>query len=89
MHSSCTGCRFFISRCEHRHPEAIRTRAFSHPFVAMSNRSPPAGEVVRHRCNNRRCINPDHLVAGTQLENIEDDRDFRANGVDFALLLRG
>ncbi|WP_089946011.1 HNH endonuclease [Litoreibacter albidus] len=55
----------------------------------MSNRSPPAGEVVRHRCNNRRCINPDHLVAGTQLENIEDDRDFRANGVDFALLLRG
>ncbi|WP_089946700.1 HNH endonuclease [Litoreibacter albidus] len=64
-------------------------RAYRFVFYVRNRRSPPAGEVVRHRCNNRRCINPDHLVAGTQLENIEDDRDFRANGVDFALLLRG
>lgn len=30
------------------------------------------GLVVRHLCNNRRCININHLAAGTQAENIQD-----------------
>ncbi len=28
--------------------------------------------VVRHLCDNRQCINPDHLEAGTNLDNIKD-----------------
>ncbi|MFZ0097555.1 MAG: HNH endonuclease, partial [Gemmobacter sp.] len=43
-------------------------------------------DVVRHRCNNRRCINPDHLKLGSRGENLQDERDFSANGVDFGLL---
>ena len=43
-------------------------------------------DVVRHRCNNRRCINPDHLELGSRGENLQDERDFSANGVDFSLL---
>lgn len=27
---------------------------------------------VNHKCGNRRCCNPDHLYAGTQLENFKD-----------------
>jgi hypothetical protein len=50
---------------------------------------PSAAEVVRHRCNNRLCINPEHLIAGTHADNLQDEHDFRANGVDFSLLLRG
>lgn len=29
-------------------------------------------EVTRHTCDNKRCINPDHLIVGTQGDNIRD-----------------
>lgn len=29
-------------------------------------------EVVRHTCDNPRCINPEHLLGGTQLDNVRD-----------------
>ncbi len=32
----------------------------------------PAGLYVCHRCNNKRCINPDHLYLGTHRQNLID-----------------
>lgn len=32
----------------------------------------PEGQVVMHTCDNPPCVRPDHLVAGTQLDNRQD-----------------
>ncbi len=45
-----------------------------------------SGQVIRHRCHNRLCINPAHLEIGSRADNKRDDWDYEANGVDFDLL---
>ena len=32
----------------------------------------PEGHLIRHKCRNRHCVNPDHLETGTHQENALD-----------------
>lgn len=32
----------------------------------------PKGMVIRHTCDNPSCVNPEHLLMGTQKENVRD-----------------
>ncbi len=38
----------------------------------LNNESIPFGLVIRHTCDNRKCINPDHLLEGTHQDNVQD-----------------
>lgn len=35
----------------------------------------PAGLFVLHRCDNRKCVNPEHLYVGTAKQNVRDKVD--------------
>lgn len=60
--------------------------AYRFVFCVLNEVTAGYDDVVRHRCNNKRCINPEHLELGSRGENLQDERDFSANGVDYGLL---
>lgn len=46
---------------------------WGHHLAYMANKGPiPAGMRILHSCDNRKCLNPDHLSLGTQQDNIRD-----------------
>jgi hypothetical protein len=44
-------------------------------FLCAMGDLPPHPYIIRHLCNNRLCCRPNHLAAGTSLENTQDRRD--------------
>jgi hypothetical protein len=43
----------------------------AHVFSFMIHRGREPKGLVMHSCNNPLCVNPDHLLEGTQKQNIE------------------
>ncbi|ECQ4522517.1 HNH endonuclease [Salmonella enterica] len=68
-----------------------RVKYMTHRLSYSLNNGPiPDGYVVRHKCDNPSCINPEHLEVGTQADNIADKvsrgRQARGSGVGRAIL---
>ena len=50
-----------------------RKHVYAHRFVWETLNQPlTPGQCVLHRCDNPKCINPEHLFVGTQADNMKD-----------------
>lgn len=48
----------------------------AHRWAAHVAHGPcPPGQVTRHTCDNRSCIEPEHLIYGTQGQNLDDRKE--------------
>jgi hypothetical protein len=59
-----------------------QVRAYRFVFVVINREPLSSTDQLLHSCNNRCCINPDHLRVGDHAENRRDYRTARAYGID-------
>ena len=72
------GCFICISHKAKRYPSihkntkliTIARHIYEECFGEISK-----GKVLRHKCDNVKCINPEHLEIGTQADNNKDTRE--------------
>lgn len=91
--TSATGCwlwtgattrggygNYAIHRVAHRVPRIMLSE-----YLGLDLRGP---WIARHTCDNPPCCNPDHLVAGTQKQNVDDmiNRGRGARGESYSKL---
>ena len=81
------GCR--VTRGPSRRKVRFRghqTRAYRFIYAVVNREVLSFDDVVRHRCHNGLCINPEHLEIGSRADNKHDDWEAAAYGVDFETL---
>lgn len=61
--------RFWAGKRPHR------TISTAHRFVLVALGHKMKGLVGRHTCDNKRCVNPAHLIPGTHKDNADDASD--------------
>jgi len=76
-----TGCHIWEGTCDpggYPRLKVLGRPQRLHRFLWIARYGPiPPGMVLCHRCDERRCINPDHHFVGTHQDNMRDMHDKR------------
>lgn len=70
--SGCWEWQGYVAPCGYARMQIKKVNLYIHRLFYVTYKEPIVGKLVCHTCDNKRCLNPDHMFLGTHNENMRD-----------------